>query len=315
MAKESASRLRDQVEAFRRFNRVYTRRIGVLGEGFLGSPFSLTEVRVLYELAHREQPTASELGRGLGLDAGYLSRILRGFGKRGLVSAAAAPTDRRRSLLTLTARGRRAFVPLEARARRQVGEILGGLPADARERLVQAMASMETLLGGTPVRPEGSRPFVLRGPRPGDLGFVIHRHGVLYAQEHGYDAEFEGLVAEIVGGFARRHDPRRERCWIAERDGAVVGSIFLVRESKTVARLRLLFVEPSTRGLGLGARLVRECVAFARRAAYRRITLWTQSDLHAARHLYQRAGFRVVARHPHRSFGRDLVAETWDLDL
>jgi DNA-binding MarR family transcriptional regulator/GNAT superfamily N-acetyltransferase len=316
MSRNTEPGLKGQVEAFRRFNRLYTRRIGALGECYLQSPFSLTEARVLYELRHRGKPAATELGRELGLDAGYLSRILRGFGKRGLVSATPSPSDRRRSLLSLTARGRRAFAPLEARARKQVGAMLRALPAGARIRLLQATSSLEQVLRPAPARPGSASPFVLRPPRPGDLGFVIHRHGTLYAEEHRYDAEFEALVAGIVAGFARRHDPKRERCWIAERDGIVVGSIFLMRKSKTVARLRLLFVEPSTRGLGLGARLVSECVRFARRAGYRKITLWTQSDLHAARHLYEKAGFRVVDRHAHHSFGRrGLVAETWDLAL
>jgi DNA-binding MarR family transcriptional regulator/GNAT superfamily N-acetyltransferase len=316
MTRKTDPSLKGQVDAFRRFNRFYTRRIGVLGEGYLDSPFSLTEVRVLYELCHRDKPTATELGRELGLDAGYLSRILQGFGKRGLVSTTLSTSDRRRSLLSLTARGRRAFAPLETRSRKQVGEMLRGLPVGARSRLIQATRGLEELLGSASASSEPARPFVLRRPRPGDLGFVIHRHGALYAEEHGYDAEFEALVAGIVAGFARRHDPKRERCWIAERDGTVVGSIFLMRKSKTVARLRLLFVEPGMRGLGLGARLVGECVRFARQAGYRRITLWTQSDLHPARHLYEKAGFRVVERHAHHSFGRKgLVAETWDLAL
>jgi DNA-binding MarR family transcriptional regulator/N-acetylglutamate synthase-like GNAT family acetyltransferase len=301
-----------RVEGFRRFNRFYTKRIGVLGAGFLGSPFALTEVRVLYELAHREKPTATELGRELGLDAGYLSRILRGFKSRGLIKRERSHTDGRQTLLSLTARGRAAFAPLEVRSRKEMGALLRELPAADQTRLLEAMHTIETLLGA----PHDSKaPLLLRPHQPGDMGWVVHRHGVLYAQEQGYDERFEALVASIVAKFIENYDPKRERCWMAERDGEVVGSVFLVEKSKTVAKLRLLLIEPKARGLGLGHRLVGECVRFARQAGYKKLTLWTQSDLDAARHLYEKAGFHVVHKQPHHSFGRDLVAEVWDLEL
>jgi DNA-binding MarR family transcriptional regulator/N-acetylglutamate synthase-like GNAT family acetyltransferase len=310
--KGTAAELEGRAEAVRRFNRFYTRRIGVLEEGLLRSPFSLAEARVLYELAHREQPAATELGAELGLDPGYLSRILRGFARRGLLRKEPSETDRRRSLLSLTGQGRRAFAALDTRSREQVRGMLLRLPEGGQRSLLEAMRTIEGLLEGSR---EARTPFVLRPPEPGDLGFVVHRHGVLYAREYGYDAEFEALVADIVARFVREHDPKRERCWIAEREGEVVGSVFLVQKSKTVAKLRLLYVEPSARGLGIGARLVGECVRFARRTGYRKVTLWTQNDLFAARHLYEKAGFRKVREEPHRSFGRDLVAETWELAL
>jgi DNA-binding MarR family transcriptional regulator/GNAT superfamily N-acetyltransferase len=301
-----------RVAAVRRFNRFYTRQIGLLREGYLASPFSLTEVRVLYELAHREQTTASELGRELGLDPGYLSRILRGFETRGLIAKAPSPSDGRQQLLRLTSRGWEAFAPLQARSREDIGAVLSRLSPTEQDRLVAAMGTIEGLLGE---RSEPKVPYLLRPPRPGDLGWVVHRHGLLYAQEYGWDERFEALVAGIVAQFVERHDPARERCWIAERDGEVVGSVFLVRQSETVAKLRLLLVEPSARGLGIGARLVDECVRFARSVGYRTITLWTNDVLHAARRIYERAGFRLVGEEPHHSFGRDLVGQTWELAL
>jgi DNA-binding MarR family transcriptional regulator/N-acetylglutamate synthase-like GNAT family acetyltransferase len=304
---------RDQrVAAVRRFNRFYTRQIGVLQEGYLDSPFSLAEVRVLYELAHRPQTTASDLVRDLGLDAGYLSRIIRGFKKRGLVAAAPSLTDGRHRLLSLTEQGRTVFAPLHARSHHDIGVMLDGLvPAD-QDRLLAAMHTIENLLGATPER---KVPYLLRPPYPGDLGWVVHRHGVLYAEEYGWDERFEALVATIVAGFIETHDPKRERCWIAERDGAIVGSVLLVKQSPEVAKLRLLLVEPAARGLGIGARLVAECERFARVAGYETITLWTNDVLHAARHLYQRAGYRLVHQEPHHSFGHDLIGETWELAL
>lgn len=308
----STAPLDARVEAFRRFNRFYTKRIGVLQKGLLGSRFSLAEARVLWELAHRDRPTATELGRELGLDAGYLSRILRGFGRQGLLKKEASRADGRQSHLSLTAAGREVFADLDRRSEREFSDVLGGLPPAEQTRAVAAMRVLEEVLGA-PAPAAGA--LVLRAPRPGDMGWVIHRHGALYAREHGYDADFEALVAEIVAKFARDSDPRRERCFIAEKDGEVVGSVFLVAKSKTVAKLRLLYLEPHARGLGLGARLVDECVRFAREAGYRKVTLWTQSHLDAARHVYLKAGFRLVAEEPHRSFGLDLVAETWEKDL
>jgi DNA-binding MarR family transcriptional regulator/predicted GNAT family acetyltransferase len=301
-----------QVDAVRRFNRFYTRRIGVLQEGLLQSPFSLAEARVLYELAHREAPAAAELGRDLGLDAGYLSRILRGLRRRGLVDRRSSAADGRRRLLGLTRRGRTAFADLDQRSRRQVGAMLDALPAAGPGRLIESMGAIERLLGGT-ARP--AAPYVLRPPRPGDMGWVVHRHGVLYAEEYGWDERFEALVAEIVARFVERFDAKRERCWMAEADGEVVGSVFLVKQSRTVARLRLMLVEPRARGMGIGTRLVGECVRFARQAGYRKITLWTNSVLHAARRIYEQAGFRLVREQPHRTFGENLIGQTWELVL
>jgi DNA-binding MarR family transcriptional regulator/N-acetylglutamate synthase-like GNAT family acetyltransferase len=301
-----------RVGVVRRFNRFWTRQIGVLGEGYLESPFSLTEVRVLYELAHREETTASELGDELGLDAGYLSRLLRGFEKHGLIHKRPSEADGRRRLLRLTARGREAFVPLDARSRNDIGAMLGGMSIAEQERLVGAMRTIEGLLS---VRPEPVVPYLLRSHWPGDMGWVVHRHGVLYASEYGWDEQFEALVAEIVAKFIRQYDPRLQRCWIAERDGENVGCVFLVRESEEVAKLRLLLVEPKARGLGIGSRLVEDCIRFARQAGYRKITLWTNDVLHSARRIYEAMGFRLVHEQPHHSFGRDLVGQTWELML
>ena len=301
-----------RVGAVRRFNRFWTRQIGVLREGYLESPFSLTEVRVLYELAHREETTASELGEELGLDAGYLSRLLRGFEKHGLLYKRPSEADGRRRILRLTARGREAFAPLDARSRNDVGAMLGGMSMAGQERLVGAMRTIEGLLS---VRPEPVDSYLLRSPWPGDMGWVVHRHGVLYAREYGWDEQFEALVAEIVATFIRQYDPRLERCWIAERDGEIVGCVFLVRESEAIAKLRLLLVEPKVRGLGIGSRLVEECIRFARQAGYRKITLWTNDVLNSARRIYEAMGFRLVHEEPHHSFGRDLVGQTWELML
>jgi len=304
--------LEQRVEAARRFNWFYTRTIGVLREGAYKSPFSLTEVRVLYELAHRDKSTATALGRDLGLDAGYLSRILRGFERRGLILKTRSAADGRQSHLALTAQGRKVFAPLNARSHDEVAALLGGLPSAAQARLVGAMQIIERLLGD---REEPHAAYMLRLPQPGDLGWVVHRHGAVYAEEYGYDAQFEALVAEIVAHFVQRFEPTRERCWIAEQAGEVVGSVFLVARSKTVAQLRLLLVEPKARGSGLGTRLVSECVRFARQMGYRKLMLWTQSELRGARRLYEAAGFRVVRKQKNHSFGKDLVSETWELDL
>jgi DNA-binding MarR family transcriptional regulator/GNAT superfamily N-acetyltransferase len=303
-------------DAVRRFNRFYTRQIGLLQEGLLDSPFSLTEARVLYELAHRDKPTAGEIGGELGLDAGYLSRILGSFEKRKLIEKIPSATDRRQSLLTLTRHGRKVFAPLEARSKAQVAAMLAALPEAGQFRLVAAMDTLQALLGKPATSTGPSRePYAVRTHRPGDLGWVVHRHGVLYAQEYGYDETFEALVAEIVAKFIQNYDAKRERCWIAEHEGEIAGSVFLVAESNSVAKLRLLLVEPSARGLGIGARLVSECIRFARQAGYQKIVLWTQSELDAARHVYRKAGFSVIEEKQHRSFGKDLTAETWELLL
>jgi len=299
----------------RRFNRFYTRQIGVLQEGLLSSPFALTEVRVLYELAHRDKPTAVEICQDLGLDAGYLSRMLRSFEKQGLILREPSATDGRRSHLGLTAKGQKVFSPLEERSNQQVASMLHALSPSQEKQVLKAMHVIEDVLDPrTPALP--NNPYLLRTHRPGDMGWLVHRHGVLYAQEYRYDERFEALVAEIVAEFIENFDSRRERCWIAERDGEVVGSVFLVAKSKTVSKLRLLLVEPSARGLGIGRRLVDECVRFAREAGYKTMMLWTQSELGAARHLYKEAGFRLVNKQPHKSWGRDdLIAETWELKL
>ncbi len=296
----------------RHFNRFWTRQFGVLREGYLESPFSLTEVRVLYELAHREETTASELGEELGLDAGYLSRILRGFEKHGLIHKRPSEADGRRRLLRLTERGREAFAPLDARSRSEIGAMLGGMSIAGQERLVKAMRAIERLLSG---RHDLVVPYLLRPHRPGDMGWVVHRHGVLYAREYGWDETFEALVAEIVAKFIQQYDPRLERCWIAERDDEIIGCVFLVRESEEIAKLRLLLVEPEARGLGIGSRLVEECIRFAQQAGYLKIRLWTNDVLNSARRIYEAMGFRLVHEKPHHSFGHDLVGQTWELML
>jgi DNA-binding MarR family transcriptional regulator/GNAT superfamily N-acetyltransferase len=303
---------RRRIAAVRRFNRFYTRRIGVLERGFLASPFSLTEVRVLYELSARECTTAADLVRELGLDAGYLSRLLRSFRARGLVASLRSPTDGRQSILRLTARGRKVFAGLEARQVQAVDGMLRGLGEPRGRRLVAAMRTIEAALGSP--APERA-PCILRRPRAGELGWVVHRHGALYNREYGWDETFEALVAGIVADFVRTFDPRRERAWIAERDGEVVGSIFCVKKTRSVARLRMLYVEPDARGLGLGRRLVDACVAFARRAGYTKMTLWTDASLRSARAIYERTGFRLVEQKPHHSWGHDLVSQTWEMDL
>src|SRR5437899_8574162 len=303
-----------RVAAVRRFNRFYTKQIGILGERLLQSPFSLAEMRVLYEIANRENVSAVDLAEELRLDAGDLSRILRRFQKGGLVRRETSAEDGRRNLLSLTEKGQRTFATLNARQEEDVAALLTRVPAAGQRRLIESMHAIEEVLGAPA---EGSKtPYVLRQHQPGDMGWITHRHGVLYSQEYGYDEHFEALVAKIVGEFIENYDPARERCWIAERNGEIAGSVFLVKKSATVAQLRLLYVEPSARGLGIGARLIDECLRFARRARYRKITLWTQSELLAARHLYEKAGFELVAEQPHRSFSRDdLVADTWELNL
>lgn len=302
----------DQVEKVRRFNRFYTRQIGLLNEGLLETEYSLTEVRILYELAHRGPVTAAELGQELGLDPGYLSRILKKFDVRGLLQRSRSQEDRRQVLLTLTEAGRVAFEPLDRASAEEVAAMLSGLSTIERERVVQAMTTVERLIGGSP---EPEVPYILRPHQPGDIGWITHQQGLLYAQEYGWDETFEALVAEIAAAFVKAFDPKRERCWIAERGGEVVGSVFLVRQSDDIAKLRLLYVDPSARGLGIGRRLVDECIGFARTKGYRTLTLWTNDVLVAARKIYQAAGFRMVKEGAHHSFGKDLVGQNWDLDL
>ena len=306
------SDLLQRVEAVRRFNRFYTRLIGVLEEGLLRSPFSLTEARVLYELAHQEPATATHLGRELGLDAGYLSRVIRGFEERGLIRKTTSESDGRQLLLRLTPKGRRAFAALNGASRREVEAMLAPLSKADQHGLVRAMRSIEGLLGSRPGSPE---PYILRPHQPGDMGWVVFRHGVLYSEEYGWDERFEALVAEIVAKFIQNFDPERERCWIAEKDGENVGSVFLVKQSESIGQLRLLLVEPKARGSGIGGRLVDECLRFARRVSYRKVALWTNDVLVDARRIYERAGFRLVSEKPHQSFGRGLVGQTWEVEL
>src|SRR5215207_317642 len=300
------------VDAVRAFNRFYTRRIGVLEEGYLESPFSLVQARVLYELAHRSQPMATEIARELGLDRGYLSRILRGFERTGLVEKRPSVRDGSRRLLSLTALGRAAFAPLDTRSRTETESMLRNLSPAAQVRLIGAMGVITKLLDD---ETDGAVTYLLRPHRPGDMGWVVQQHGVLYAEEYGWDETFEALVAEIVADFLRHFDPERERCWIVERDGENVGSVFLMahRERERVGQLRLLLVEPSARGLGLGRRLVDECTRFARQVGYQTVTLWTNDVLVSARRIYEAAGFQLVHEEPHHSFGHDLVGQTWEM--
>lgn len=302
----------DAVEAVRRFTRFYTKRLGVLRKTLLDSPFSLAEARVLYELAHHETTTAKELAAELDLDPGYLSRILQRFRKGGIIAAKPEPDDRRQTRLSLTEAGQRAFATINARSRAQIRALLDPLAPADRERLTEAMDTIERCLAAPAPR---RAPFILRPHQPGDMGWIVSRHGALYAREYGWDETFEALVAEIAAQFLRAFDPKRERCWLAEMNGATVGSVMVVRKSDAVAQLRLLLVEAQARGCGIGQRLVEECVRFARQTGYERITLWTNDNLHAAIHLYVQAGFRLVREEPHHSFGCDLVGQHWELDL
>jgi len=301
------------VQAVRHFNRFYTRHIGVLRERLLESPYSLTEVRVLYELAHHQGVTATALCAELKVDPGYLSRVLAKFQKAGWISRRTSPADARQSLLALTAKGRAAFLPLDQRSNGQVQEMLARITPSEQSELICSLQTVERILAA----PQDTRePYLLRTHQPGDMGWVVYRHGVLYSQEYHYDERFEALVAEIVAEFIQNFDPKRERCWIAERDGERLGSVFLVRKSAAVAKLRLLLVEPSARGMGIGKRLVQECVRFARQVGYKKMILWTQSELKAARGIYEQAGFRLVKQEPHESWGRkDMVSEVWEIKL
>ena len=312
----------ERVETVRAFNRFYTRRIGVLHESLLDTQFTLTESRLLWEFAHRTSTTATELARSLELDAGYLSRLLGSFKHRGLIKATRSKDDGRQMHLSLTAAGRRAFAPLDTRSQQQVSALLRTLAEPQQQQLLQAFAQIGRLLDSSDER-AARAPYLLRPHRAGDIGWTVSRHGALYAQEYRWDMRFESLVARIAADFIDRFDAAHEACWIAERDGVNVGCVFLVqsREEEThkpipgVAQLRLLLVEPSARGLGIGARLVAECSRFARQAGYCSIRLWTNSVLTAARHLYQKEGYRLTESEAHHSFGHDLVGETWELAL
>ena len=322
----ASSALAQDVDAVRRFNRFYTRQIGVLQEKLLHSSFSLTEGRVLYEIGYHGEtgtprataPTAVDLVKALGIDGGYLSRILQRFAQRRLITRTTSDVDARQTHLALTTRGQTALAPLQQLARDEVGMMLRRLSPTDRGRVVNAMRLIQTsLVGEQPAAAHqgDAEPFILREHRAGDMGWIVSRQGALYAEEYGWTTEYEALAAEIVAQFLKNYDPARERCWIAERDAAPVGAVMLVKQSAAIGKLRLLHVEQSARGLGIGKRLVDECIRFARAVGYQKITLWTQSNLLAARHLYQNVGFTCVAQEPHHSFGKDLVAETWELDL
>lgn len=301
-----------QVRAIRAFNRFYTRKIGVV-DGMASSPFSLAEARVLYELAHHEKPTATDIRKELGLDAGYMSRILRDFERRNLVAREQSKTDERQRFLSLTAKGRRAFAPLDERSNRDVAAMIRAVFPTERNRLIEAVETVRRLLGDKtePVR----TPYLLRMHEPGDMGWIVYRQAILYTEEYGWDGSYEALAAEIVAKFIKNYDPKWERAWVAEKDGERVGAVFVAKESDEIGKLRLLHVEPQARGLGIGKRLVEECIRFARQAGYQKMTLWTQGILHAARHIYKQAGFHVVHEGKHHSFGKDLTAETWELNL
>lgn len=302
----------EKIQAVRQFNRFFTRQIGVLREGLLHSPYPLTEARILFELGHRQDITASDLRRELGLDAGYLSRILGKLEQQGLIEKVRPEHDGRQRLLHLTAEGQKASALLDQRSRDEVAELLNALNAEDQQRLLQAMQTIEGILT---TGLKFSQPFFLRAPVPGDMGWITHRHGALYAEEYGWDEQFEALVAQIVADFVRNFNPARERCWIAEMNGEIAGTIFLVQSSESVAKLRLLLVEPGARGLGLGTHLVEECVRFARLCGYQKIMLWTNSVLVEARHIYEKVGFKLVEQEAHHSFGHDLIGETWELPL
>lgn len=300
-----------QIAAVREFSRFYTNVLGLLREGLLDTPYSLTEARVLFELARTDESEVSHLRRWLDIDAGYLSRLLARFEADGLVARTRSPADARRQLISLTSAGRAVFTKLDARSSDQIRALLGRLPMASRQRLTSAMTGIREILD--PAHRPAS--FVLRSPMPGDLGWVVSRHGALYAGEYGWDSSFEALVARIVADYAARSDGQREAGWIAEVNGEPAGSVFCMRKTDSTAQLRLLLVEPHTRGLGLGGRLVAECVSFARRAGYSEMVLWTNDVLHAARRIYQRAGFQLVGSQPHHSYGHDLVSQDWLLPL
>jgi DNA-binding MarR family transcriptional regulator/GNAT superfamily N-acetyltransferase len=303
---------KERIDAVRAFNRFYTRQIGLLDEGLLKSPFSLTEARVLYELAHRDGLVASDLVRDLALDPGYLSRLLKKFEERGLVERAATEADARRSSIALTSTGRQAFAPLNQDSHDQVQALLDKLPLAEQDRLVKAMGTVQRLLGDGD---EPNVPYMLRPLQVGDIGWITHRQGLIYARDYGWDETYEALVAEILAAFVKTYDPKWERSWVAEREGEVVGSVFLVRKSDEVAKLRLLYVEPCARGLGIGKRLVDECIGFARDKGYKTLTLWTNDILVSARRIYEAAGFKLADEERHHSFGKDLVGQTWNLQL
>ena len=302
----------DRIAALRRFNRFYTQKIGVLDNGYLQSPFSLAEARVLYELAHQEETTASELSASLGLDMGYLSRILGKLQEQDLIKRAPAEQDARQRLIQVTPKGRKAVNALDSRSHHQAGALLAGLTAPQQADVLQAMSQIQSALGDPP---EVSEPYIIRTHRTGDLSWIAHRHAVLYRQEYGWNEAFEALVLEICASFLKNYDAVTEHCWLAERSGEILGCVMLVKQSKTISKLRLLLVEPSARGIGMGRRLVEECIRFAREAGYKKMVLWTHANLTAARAIYQKTGFRLVGTDSHEDFGPRVTSETWELAL
>ena len=308
----TASALASRIEAVRRFSRFYTRCIGVLEETLLHSPFTLPEGRLVYEIANRDRPTAQELCRDLDLDPGYVSRLLGGLEKRGCVARTRSKNDKRQTELSLTAKGQRLWGAMNEQSRQDVANLLTNLPIAQQEKLVKALGAVEQLLGGPP---EKRAPFTLRPRQPGDMGWIIRRQTQLYVSEYGWDGSFEAMLAEIAGGFIAKFNPKTDNCWIAERNGEIAGATFLVRASKTVGQLRMLYVEPSARGLGIGQRLVDECIKDARAKGYRKLMLWTNDVLVSARKIYIAAGFRLVKEERHDRFGKNLVGQYWVLDL
>jgi DNA-binding MarR family transcriptional regulator/GNAT superfamily N-acetyltransferase len=296
--------------ALRRFNRFWTAKIGVLQAGLLDTPYSLTEARVIFELAQSDATDLADLRRRLELDAGYLSRILARFRTDAVVDTRVSSEDGRRQVVSLTPKGREVFSDLDQRSSREVRSILEPLSAEDQQRLVAAMATIEDVFSSVP-----AEPYMIRQLLPGDLGWVVQRHGVVYSEEYGWDQTFEALVARIVADYVDNHDPRRETAWIAEVDGDPVGCVFCVHRDDETAQLRILLVDPKGRGLGIGSRLVTECIRFARRVGYRKMMLWTNDVLVAARRIYEAAGFELISEGPHHSFGHDLVEQVWELDL
>ncbi len=308
----AASSLASRIEAVRRFSRFYTRRIGVLEETLLHSPFTLPEGRLVYEIANRDRPTAQELCRDLGLDPGYVSRLLQALEKRGCIARKRSTSDKRQTELTLTAKGQRLWAAMNERSRQDIADLLAELPIARQDRLVKALETVEALLDEPP---EKRVPFTLRPHQPGDLGWIIRRQTQLYATEYGWDGTFEAMLAEISAKFIRKFDPKSDNCWIAERNGEIAGSVFLVRAGKTTGQLRMLYVEPSARGLGIGQSLVAACIEDARAKGYRKLMLWTNDILVSARKIYIATGFRLVREEKHDSFGKKLVGQFWSLDL
>lgn len=316
MVAKQSQHVSAEIGQVREFNRYYTRKIGVLQERLVDSEFSLTEVRILFELANGGAMTSGQIIAALELDAGYLSRILRKFEEKRLIRRVANPNDARQSLISLSREGAKAFSVLNERSSEHVANMISRLTVEQRRRLVSAMSEIKSLLDPENANGKGEHEIVLRTHEPGDIGWIIHRHGVLYAQEYAWDVNFEMLVAQIALKFLREFDPRFERCWIAENKGERVGTVMCVKgDTPGEAKLRLLLVEPTARGLGVGRRLVAECIRFARKCGYRKLVLWTNDVLTSARKIYEREGFKLVKEEAHHSFGHDLVGQYWELDL